>query len=180
MDRRRFIRRVFWGALLPLARPRGSAARSADAGSPDGLEYLRASEYRYINRISKEIIPSEPVLCGEVDVAANIDRFLCSTRAEDVADMLHYLRLIRLAEPLAPLIRPFMPGIDRDIMSLKKVVCFVGYYSDANGEAGLLDAERVIWPSIGYPGPKPEDWWPDEEEPRIDPDKLEDRIGRVL
>lgn len=171
--RRKFIEQLFWAAMVPLARP-----RAARASSGPGLKYLTDAEYRYIRRISREVIPSEPVLSGRVDVAMNIDRFLATTRAEDVAGMLHYLRLIRLAEKIKPLIRPFMPGIDRDIMSLKKVVCFVGYYSDANGEADLPPDQRVIWPSIGYPGPKPENYWPDDAEPLLDPRSLEDRTRR--
>jgi hypothetical protein len=180
MIRRDFLRNVFWSALLPIARPRGARARSEGGAGPHQLQYLTPAEYDYITKMSREVLPVEPVLSGRVDVAGNIDRFLATTRAEDMADMLHYLRLIRLAEPVVPVARAFMPGIDRDVMSLKKVVCFVGYYSDANGEAELPPAERVIWPTIGYGGPKPDDWWPAEEEPQIDVTQLEDRVGRVL
>jgi len=38
------------------------------------LKFLKPSEYRYINRTAREIIPDEPVLKGVVDVAGNIGR----------------------------------------------------------------------------------------------------------
>ena len=181
MNRRDFLRALFWAALLPLARPRLTLALGGRTGRiGTRLAYLTPSEYRYINRIAREMIPSDLVLSGDVDIALNIDRFLATTRADDITDMLHYLRLARMADPLKPVLRWFMPGIDQDLLSLKRVVCTLGYYSDANGEADLPPDERLIWPSIGFPGPQPEDYWPDDREPEIDPSKLEDRIGRVL
>jgi hypothetical protein len=177
--RRGFLRNILWGGIFALSRPGRVRTATLHSDRPD-LRYLTDREYHLINRIAREVIPSEPVLSGQVNIALNIDRFIHKNPSEDLDSMLQYLRLISLAEPFVPLIRPFVPGIKQDIMSLKKVICFVGYYSDANGEADLPPAERIIWPEIGYTGPKPDHWFPPDSEPQIEPASLEDRIGRVL
>jgi hypothetical protein len=34
----------------------------------------------------------------------------------------------------------------------------------------------VVWPRLGYGGPKPDDWWPPDSEVMLDPSLLTDRI----
>ena len=75
-----------------------------------------------------------------------------------------------------PLIRRISPLTAEDVESFKKTICFLGYYSDANGEADLKPEMRVVWPRIGYEGPKPEDWFPDAAEFQLAPALLPDRV----
>jgi hypothetical protein len=142
------------------------------------LEFLTPGEYRQINAMAREVIPDEPVLTGQVDVALNIDRFYAHENGNpDFIILLRFLRLIRLAEGMLPVIRKVAPLTAEDIESFKKTICFLGYYSDANGEADLPADKRVVWPRIGYEGPKPEDWFPDGSENQLDPAQLPDRIA---
>jgi hypothetical protein len=178
-NRRDFFRYVVFSAAPAVLGPRSLKARSSDVEGVS-LEYLTAREYRVISRMSREIIPSEHVISGRVNIALNIDRFMARNPSEDWVIMLRYLRLISLADPLIPIIRPFMPGIEDDLLSLKRVICFMGYYGDANGETDMPPEDRIIWPEIGFSGPKPDDWFPDDAEPRLDPAKLPDLFSTSL
>ena len=175
--RRSFIRTVILGAGAlvgpwSMARSKGT---EATADTPE-LKFLSPSEYKLIREMSFEILPDEPILSGLVDVALNIDRFLAANPSPDFLVMLRYLRLIRLADPVIPIIKKVSPLVEEDLTSFKRMLCFLGYYSDANGEADLPPEQRVVWPRIGYGGPKPEDWWPSDEEPKLDLNLLPDRI----
>lgn len=177
-NRRTFFKQVFFSALPVILGPARLWARPRPAASGiPALVYLTADEYRTINRWTREIIPSDLVLSGQVDVAQNIDTFIFNHPSPDWVAMLRYLRLVRLAEKVEPVLKPLMPGIEDDLLSLKRVICFLGYYSDANGEADLPPEQRKIWPSIGYSGPKPDDYFPPDREPQLDPATLPDRIG---
>jgi hypothetical protein len=61
-------------------------------------------------------------------------------------------------------------------MDFKRTIAFLGYYSDANGEADLPPEKRIVWPRLGYGGPKPENWWPPDREDQLDRALLVDRI----
>jgi hypothetical protein len=105
----------------------------ASAGTQP-LKFLTSSEYRFINAMAREIIPDEPVLSGPEDVARNIDRFFCTDNASPgFLVMMRYLRLIQLADPVLPVLRRIAPGNCEDIISFKRTLAFLGYYSDANG-----------------------------------------------
>jgi len=176
--RRTFLKQAFFTAAPAVLGPRKLLARPRPAeGEMPALVYLTPDEYRTINRWTREIIPTELVLSGEVDVAKNIDTFIYENPSPDWVTMLRYLRLVRFAEKLEPMLKPFMPGIEDDLLSLKRVICFLGYYSDANGEADLAPEQRKIWPSIGYSGPKPDDFFPPDREIQLDPSTLPDRLG---
>ena len=154
----------------------GRTGHAGTADTPD-LKFLTPSEYSYINRMAQEIVPDEPVLNGVVDVAKNIDWFFAERNASpDFLIMMRYLRLLRLTEPVLPLIERFAPQTYEDIISLKRTICFLGYYSDANGEADLPPEERIVWPRIGYGGPKAEGWIPPDSEIQLDPATLVDRV----
>ena len=154
-----------------LARPQPAA------GEVPELSFLTPAEYQTINRWTREIIPSELVLSGRVDVAKNVDGFIYENPSPDWLEMLRYLRLVRFAEKITPLLRPFMPGLEQDLLSLKRVICFMGYYGDANGEADLPPDQRLIWPSIGYGGPQPDNYFPPDREVQLDPANLLDRVS---
>jgi hypothetical protein len=127
--------------------------------------------------MAAEVIPDDPILDGTVDVALNLDRFFATDNASpDFLVMLQYLRLIRLADPVLGVLERVAPATSDDILSFKKTICALGYYSDANGEADLPAEARVVWPRLGYGGPKPEDWWPADTEVQLDPSLLPDRI----
>lgn len=154
----------------------GREGHSATSDTP-ALEFLTPSEYSYINQMAREVIPDEPILTGQVDVALNIDRFYARTNtAPDFLIMLRFLRLIRLADPVYPLLKKLVPLTAEDIISFKRTICFLGYYSDANGEADMPPEDRIVWPRLGYGGPKPDDWWPPDEEVQIDRSILADRV----
>ncbi len=177
-SRRRFIKSAAMvaGAMVGPWSLAGREARAA-VGAAKTLSILTRSEYNYINAMAREIIPDEPVLNGQVDVAGNIDRFFAMDNSSpDFLVMLRFLRLIRMADPVLPLLRRTSPFIHEDVISFKRTICFLGYYSDANGEAEISPAERVVWPRIGYGGPKDDDWWPPDQEVQLDPDALTDRI----
>ena len=175
--RRAFIKGLSAAGILvgpwSLAGRKGSAAT---ADTPP-LEFLTPSEYRFINKMTREIIPDEPILTGQVDAARNLDRFFARENyAPDFLVMFRFLRLIQLAEPALPLLARMAPATMEDIISFKRTICFLGYYSDLNGEADLPPEKRVVWPRIGYGGPKPEGWFPPEKEDRVDESLLKDRI----
>lgn len=178
LNRRKFIK----GGAVVLATvvgPWSLAGRKATAAtaSTPALEFLGKTEYEFINAMAAEIVPDEPVLSGQIDVAANLDRFFAADNASpDFLIMLRYLKLIRLADPVLPLLGRVVPAIGEDIISFKRTICFLGYYSDANGEADVPAEERVVWPRLGYGGPKGEDWWPPDAEKQIDRSLLVDRI----
>ena len=154
----------------------GRTGQAATGLSP-ALSFLSSAEYQYINRMTKNIVPDGPVLDGAVDVAKNLDWFFASQNASpDFLIMLRYLRLLRLVEPLLPIIARIAPLAYEDIISLKRTICFLGYYSDANGEADIAAEQRIVWPRIGYAGPKSPGWMPPEAEVQIDPVLLPDRI----
>jgi len=140
------------------------------------LKFLTPSEYRLIRKYSMAIIPDEPVLNGVVDVALNLDGFFAQNPSPDFLVMLRYMRLIRLAGPAEGLIKRVAPATAEDINSFKKMLCGLGYYSDANGEADMDPEQRVVWPRIGFGGPKPEDWRPPFQERRLDASVMADRI----
>jgi hypothetical protein len=144
--------------------------------STPALKFLTPSEYKLINKFSREIIPDEPILSGKVDVALNLDGFFATNTSPDFLVMLRYMRLIKLADPMKGLINKLVPATAEDIISFKKMLCALGYYSDANGEADLPPEKRVVWPRIGYGGPKPDNWRPPFSEPQLDQTKLVDRI----
>lgn len=148
----------------------------AATGNTPELKFLTPAEYKLITKFSKEIIPDEPILNGQVDVALNLDRFFAGNTSPDFLVMLRYLRLIRLADPVNGLIRRLALATAEDIISFKKMLCALGYYSDANGEADLPPEKRVVWPRIGYGGPKPPGWKPPFSEPQLDKSLLIDRI----
>jgi len=154
----------------------GSRRGFAATSDTPALKFLTPSEYRLVNRYAREIIPDEPVLSGQVDVALNLDRFFSQNPSSDFLVMLRYLRLIRLAGPVEGLVKKFSPATVEDINSFKKMLCGLGYYSDANGEADLALEKRVVWPRIGYGGPKPEGWRPPFKELELDKSLLNDRI----
>lgn len=162
------------GAAAAVVGPWSLAGRA----TASGLRFLTSSEYDYINRMARVIIPDEPVLSGTVDVAANIDRFYAEeNRSRDFIIFLRFLRLIRLADPMLGIIGRVAPGAAEDILSFKRTICFLGYYSDANGEADRPADQRVVWPRLGYGGPKPDDWIPPDSEPQLDQSKMPDLIG---
>jgi hypothetical protein len=178
-------RRTFGkGALAVLAAavgPWSLAGRKGYAATADtpALKFLTPSEYKYINAMAREIIPDEPLLSGQVDPAKNLDWFFSSDNAApDFLIMMQYLRLIRLADSFhaVGLLKRMAPPTYEDILSFKKTIAALGYYSDANGEADLPPEKRVVWPRIGYGGPKPEDWFPPDSEVILDRSKLVDRI----
>lgn len=178
-----FSRRVFLknSALIAgaVVGPWSLAGRKGHAATADNpvLEFLTPSEYRFINSMAREIIPDEPVLSGQVDVAANLDRFFARENySQDFLIMFRFLRLIRLADPVVPLLERFVPLTAEDIVSFKRTICFLGYYSDANGEADLPPEKRVVWARIGYGGPKPDDWFPPDSEVQLDRSILVDRV----
>lgn len=178
VTRRTFIR---WTSLSlgALVGPWSIAGRKGYAATKDSpeLEFLTPSEYRYLNKLAREVIPDEPVLSGEVDVAKNIDQFFAQTNtAPDFLIMLRFLRLIRLADPVFPLLQRISPLVAEDVISFQRTICFLGYYSDANGEADLPAEKRVVWPRLGYDGPKGEDWFPPDQEVQLDRSILKDRV----
>jgi hypothetical protein len=178
-SRREFVKGAVYG-LAALAGPWSVSKRKARAAFADtpALRFLTPAEYRYINRMAREIVPDEPVLTGRVDVGANIDWLYAEdNRAPGFLVMMRLLRLIRLAGPVLPLLKRAAPPTYDDIISFKRTIVFLGYYSDANQEADLPPEERVVWPRIGYGGPKPDDWWPPESEDQLDRSLLKDRIG---
>jgi hypothetical protein len=177
LSRRSFIRGA--GALAAVVGPFSLAGRQGHAAtaSTPALEFLTPSEYTYINNMAKVVVPDAPVLDGSVDVAMNLDRFFAKENTSpDFLIMMRYLRLIRLADPVLPLLNRLVPATGEDIESFKKTICFLGYYSDANGEADMPPEQRVVWPRLGYGGPKPDDWWPPDSEVMLDPSLLTDRI----
>jgi hypothetical protein len=177
-SRRKFMKGAVYG-LASLAGPWSVAGRKGHAATADtpALKFLTPSEYRYINKMAREIVPDEPVLTGRVDVGHNIDWLYAEdNRAPGFLVMMRLLRLIRLAGPVLPLLKRVAPPTHEDIISFKRTIVFLGYYSDANREADLPPKERVVWPRIGYGGPKPDDWWPPEQEDQLDRSLLVDRI----
>ncbi|HUT55224.1 MAG TPA: hypothetical protein VM658_17675 [bacterium] len=177
LTRRAFIRGT--AALAAVVGPWSIAGRKGHAAttSSPALKFLTPSEYAYINNMAKEVVPDGPVLDGTVDVAKNLDWFFAERNTSpDFLIMMRYLRLIRLADPVLPLLNRLAPATGEDIKSFKKTICFLGYYSDANGEADMPPERRVVWPRLGYGGPKPDDWWPPDAEVRLDPSLLTDRI----
>jgi hypothetical protein len=180
ISRRSFITgaAVALAALLGFWRRAARTVCVATVGTPP-LNFLTPSEYRYINAMAQEIVPDEPVLRGQVDVARNIDSYFSADNASpDFLVMMRYLRLIRLADPVLPVLRLVAPDTCEDIISFKRVLAFLGYYSDANGEADLPVEERVVWRRIGYGGPKGEGWYPPEDEVQLDRSQLPDRIWK--
>lgn len=178
ISRRSFLKRLglFLGAL---AGPWSISGRKAFAAtwSAPALQFLTPSEYRAINKMASEVIPDQPVLSGAVDVAGNIDRFFAEVNTSvDFLVMLRFLRLIRLADLVLPLLKQFSPLTAEDITSFKRTICFMGYYSDANGEAGMPAEKRIVWPRIGYGGPKPDEWEPPFQERALDRSLLPDRV----
>jgi hypothetical protein len=178
-------RRTFGkGALALMATvvgPWSLAGRKGYAATADtpALKFLTPSEYKYINAMAREIIPDQPLLDGLVDPGANLDRFFATDNASaDFLIMMRYLRLIRLADSAhaVGLIRRLAPPTYEDIQSFKKTIAALGYYSDANGEADLPPEKRVVWPRLGYGGPKPDDYFPPDSEVQLDRAKLVDRI----
>jgi len=165
-------------ALGAVAGPWSLSGRKGFAAALDlpALKFLTPAEYRLIRKFAQEIIPDEPVLSGQVDVALNLDRFFAQNPSPDFLVMLRYLRLIRIADPMKGMISRIAPATGEDILSFKKMLCALGYYSDANGEADLAPEKRIVWPRIGYGGPKPVDWFPPEKEPQLDRSLLVDRI----
>jgi hypothetical protein len=179
LTRRAFIRGLA-AMTAALVGPWSIAGRTGQAatGLSPALSFLSPSEYHYINRMAKNIVPDGPVLDGTVDVAKNLDWFFAAQNASpDFLIMLRYLRLLRLVEPLLPIIERIAPLAYEDIISLKRTICFLGYYSDANGEADIAAEQRIVWPRIGYAGPKATGWMPPESEVQLDPALLSDRIG---
>ncbi len=166
-------------ALGAVAGPWSLSGRKGHAATSDtpALEFLTPSEYRFVNRMALEIVPDEPVLSGVVDVARNLDRFFARENySRDFLVMFRFLRLIRMADPVVPLLNRVSPPLAEDITSFKRTICFLGYYSDVNGEADLPPEQRVVWPGIGYGGPKPEDWFPPDSEVQLDRSMLLDRV----
>ena len=153
----------------------GRKGFAATADTP-ALKFLTPSEYRLIKKYSYEIIPDEPVLNGAVDVALNLDKFFAQNPSPDFLVMLRYMRLIRIAGPVEGLIKKLVPATAEDINSFKKMLCGLGYYSDANGEADMPPEKRVVWPRLGYGGPKPDGWRPPFKEVEVDKSILVDRI----
>jgi len=177
LSRRLFLKRAGL-TLAALVGPWSLKGRNGFAGSASvpALKFLTPAEYQTIRKMSYEIIPDEPVLNGTVDVALNVDRFFSQNPSPDFLVMLRYLRLIQMADPMLGLIKKLSPSTAEDILSFKKMLCGLGYYSDANGEADLPPEKRIVWNRIGYGGPKPEDWFPPEKEPQLDPSIMLDRI----
>ena len=176
--RRSFLKQAFFATVPAVLGPSKLIAKPQPAaGGVPELVYLTADEYRTITRWTRQIIPSEIVLSGQVDVAKNLDRFIYDNPSPDWVAMLRYLHLVRFAERIQPMLKIFMPGIEDDLLSLKRVICFLGYYGDANGEADLPPEKRKIWPLIGYSGPKADNWFPPDSEIQLDPATLHDRIG---
>jgi hypothetical protein len=129
--------------------------------------------------MAHEIVPDGPVLRGQVDVARNIDWYFGADNASpDFLVMMRYFRLIRLADPVLPVLRRVAPGTYEDIISYKRALIFLGYYSDANGEADLPVEKRVVWSRLGYGGPKGEDWYPPDSETLLDWSQLPDRVRK--
>ena len=175
----KITRRTFLGAAGAAVGPWSLAGRQGFAATADtpALKFITPSEYRFINEMTREIIPAEPVLSGQVDSAKNIDNFFATQNYNpDFLIMLRYLRLIRLASPMIPVIKKLVPATYKDIMDFKRTIAFLGYYSDANGEADLPPEKRIVWPRLGYGGPKPENWWPPDKENQLDRALLVDRI----
>lgn len=178
VTRRTFIRSAI-ALTAAVIGPWSLAARKSHAATllTPALQFLTPGEYRFINRMARQIVPDAPVLEGTVDVAKNIDRFFVEKNASpDFLIMLRYLRLARLVEPVLAFLEWIAPPVYEDIVSLKRTICFLGYYSDANGEAELPEAGRIVWPRIGYGGPKPPGWQPPASEIQLDPALLPDRI----
>lgn len=176
--RRKFIKGTLLGAGA-LAGPWSIAGRRGHAATADvpALSFLTPSEYKYINSMARQIVPDEPVLEGTVDVAKNIDRFFANVNTSpDFLIMMRFLRLIRLADPILPVLDRLAPATLEDIISFKRTICFMGYYSDANNEANLPPGDRTVWPRIGYGGPKEKGWQPPDAEVLLDPAELVDRI----
>ena len=177
LTRRTFIKGA--AALAAVVGPWSIAGRKGQAATADtpALKFLTPSEYKYINAMAQEIIPDEPVLNGTVDVAKNIDWFFAERNASpDFLIMMRYLRLIRLADQVLPVLARAVPATYEDVISFKRTISFLGYYSDANGEADLPPEKRVVWPRLGYEGPKPDDWWPPDADPDLNRSLLIDRI----
>ena len=178
ITRRKFLKWASWGlgALLGPWGLSGRKGRAATAGSP-GLEFLTPAEYRFINRLAREVIPDEPILSGAVDVGKNLDNFFAHVNtAPDLLVLFRFLRLIKLADPVFPVIARVAPLTAEDIQSFKRTIVFLGYYSDANGEADLPPAKRIVWPRLGYDGPKDDDWYPPDKEVQVDRSLLRDRV----
>ena len=178
ISRRAFIRGAI-AVTAAAAGPWSLAPRKGHAATlfTPALQFLTPGEYRSINRMALEIVPAAPVLAGTVDVAKNIDQFFAEKNASpDFLILLRFLRLARLAEPVLPFIERVAPLVAEDIVSLKRTICFLGYYSDANGEAEVPAEERIVWPAIGYGGPKPAGWVPPAVEVQLDPALLPDRV----
>ena len=176
--RRAFIRSAF-ALTAALVGPWSIAGRKGHAATlfAPRLLMLTAAEYCFINRMARQIVPDEPVLNGTVDVAKNIDRFFAEQNGSPgFLILLRYLRLVRLAESVLPIIERAAPLVYEDITSLKRTICFLGCYSDANGEAELPEEQRIVWPRIGYGGPKPLGWQPPASEVQLDPSLLPDRV----
>ena len=153
----------------------GRAGHAATNATP-ALKFLTPSEYQLIQKFSLEIIPDEPVLSKKIDIALNLDNFFAQNPSPDFLVMLRYMRLIKLTGPVKGLLGKVAPATAEDIVSFKKMLCSLGYYSDANGEADMAPEKRLVWPRIGYAGPKPEGWRPPFKEVQVDASKLVDRI----
>jgi len=177
ISRRSFLKRagIVMGAMVGPWSLAGRKGFAATAATPQ-LLFLTPAEYNTIKNMSLEIIPDEPVLDGTVDVALNVDKFFAQNPSPDFLVMLRYMRLIQLAQPVLGLINRMVPATAEDILSFKKMICALGYYSDANGEADLPPDKRIVWPRIGYGGPKPEDWLPPDSEVQVERSLLVDRI----
>jgi hypothetical protein len=177
VSRRSFLKRagLVMGAVVGPWSLAGRKVFAATAFTP-ALAFLTPAEYHTIRTMSFEIVPDGPVLNGTVDVALNVDKFFAQNPSPDFLVMLRYMRLIQLAQPVLALIGRVAPATGEDILSFKKMICALGYYSDANGEADLPPEKRIVWPRIGYGGPKPDDWLPPDSEPQLDRSLLTDRI----
>ena len=176
-SRREFLKTAALAAGAAVG-PWSLAGRKGFAATADtpALKFLTPSEYRLIKKYAMEIIPDEPVLNGTVDVALNLDKFFAQNPSPDFLVMLRYMRLIRIAGPVEGLIKKLVPATAEDINSFKKMLCGLGYYSDANDEADMAPEKRVVWPRLGYGGPKPDGWRPPFKEVEIDKSILVDRI----
>ncbi len=177
LSRRLFLKRagLVMGTIVGPWSLAGRKGFAATAGTPQ-LRFLTPAEYNTIKNMSLEIIPDEPVLNRTVDVALNVDKFFAQNPSPDFLVMLRYMRLIQLAQPVLGLVNRLVPATGEDIRSFKKMICALGYYSDANGEADLPPEKRVVWPRIGYGGPKADDWMPPDSEVQVDKSLLVDRI----
>lgn len=161
-----FARRIFFETLPLLLGPRSLSDRGRilKKDMKVKLKYLTLQEYAILSRIAADIAPLEATTQG-IDIALNLDRFIFLHPSHDWLRFLQYLRLIAFADAIKPILRLLIQGLEKDLMSLKRVICFMGYYSGVSGEGDNNTEDRLVWASVSHASIEDEYWLPAEKKP---------------